>query len=177
MGCEDTSTVSGMGLSAASVTAECTAAVVPPGLRPEEENRAREGAEVFLGLLLRHLDGDAAALAEIQGMLHAVARSVVEAGDAAGQLLDRFDAGRHVLIRALLESGVSSEQATDADDRLRLAQAALRSAIRDAETGYEAIIDGAVATVTRAIESGAAPEQAIHVAAASLCGLIDADRS
>ena len=166
-----------MGLSAASVSADYITAVVPSGLGPEDQARARGGAEVFLDLLLRHLDGDAQALTAIQRMLHEVAADVVEEGDDAGELLDRFDAGRHVLIRALLESGVSPEQATDADDRLRLAQAALRTAIRDAAAGYEAVIDGAVGTVTRAIETGAPPEQAMHVTAAALCGLIDADRA
>ncbi|HZS13871.1 MAG TPA: HAMP domain-containing sensor histidine kinase [Candidatus Dormibacteraeota bacterium] len=110
-------------------------------------------------------------------MLRAVATQVVEEGDDAGVLLDRFDAGRHVLIRALLESGAGAEAASQADDRLRLAQSAARTAIRDAQAGYEAVIDAAVAEVSRAIEDGAAPEEAMQVAAASLSGLVNADRA
>jgi len=166
-----------MGLSAAAVRDEYAAAVVPPGLLPEDDARAREGADAFLQVLLRHVGGDAAALAQAEAMLRAVAAQVVEEGDDAGILLDRFDAGRHVLIRALLEGGASLQEATDADDRLRLAQSAARTAIRDAIAGYESVIDNAVAEVTRVIERGAAPEQAMHVAAASLCGLVDADRA
>src|SRR5579884_1118406 len=166
-----------MGLSSAAVSEGYLAAVVPPGLPPRDDARAREGAAAFLQILLRHVQGDAEALGEAEGMLRAVATQVVEEGDDAGVLLDRFDAGRHVLIQALLQSGASAEEAADADDRLRVAQRATRTAIRDAQVSYEAVIDAAVADVTRAIETGAAPEEAMHVAAASLTGLVAADRS
>lgn len=166
-----------MGLSAAAVREGYFAAVVPPGLSPEDDARAREGAEAFLQILLRHVAGAPEALGEAEVLLRAIAAQVVEEGDDAGVLLDRFDAGRHVLIRALLDGGAPAREASDADDRLRVAQIAARTAIRDAVAGYEAVIDEAVAAVTSAIERGGAPEEALHVAAASLCGLVGADRA
>lgn len=169
--------MSEMVLSSAAVGEQYLAAVVPPGLSAEDDVRAREGANAFLEILLRHVAGDHGALADAEVMLRAVATQIVEEGEDAGVLLDRFDAGRHVIIRAVLESGATPEQAAECDDRLRLAQSAMRSAIRDATVAYDAVIDHAVATVTQAIESGAQPEEAMHVAAASLCGLVNADRA
>jgi len=166
-----------MGLSSAAVGEQYLAAVVPPGLPPQDDARAREGANAFLEILLRHVAGDAGALAEAEVLLRAVATQIVEEGDDAGILLDRFDAGRHVIIAAVLAAGADSAEAADCDDRLRLAQSAMRSAIRDATVAYDAVIDHAVGLVTQAIESGGAPEEAMHVAAASLCGLVNADRA
>lgn len=166
-----------MGLSSTAVGEQYLAAVVPPGLPPQDDARAREGANAFLGILLRHLAGDRDALAEAEVMLRAVAAQIVQEGDDAGVLLDRFDAGRHVLIRAALESGASPGEAAEYDDRLRVAQSSMRSAIRDATVAYDAVIDDAVTAVTRAIEGGSPPEEAMHVAAASLCGLVNSDRA
>jgi signal transduction histidine kinase len=165
-----------MGLSSAVVGERYLAAVVPTGLPATDDARAREGANAFLEILLRHLAGDPGALADAEVMLRAVAAQIVEEGDDAGVLLDRFDAGRHVLIAAVLEAGASAEQAAECDDRLRLAQSAMRTAIRDAGVAFDAVIDAAVGTVTQAIESGTAPAEAMRVAATTLCGLVNADR-
>jgi signal transduction histidine kinase len=169
--------MSGLGLSAAAVTDDFLAAVVPTGLRPEDDARARQGAEAFLQVLLRHLAGDPEALGQAEEMLRAVAAQVVEEGDDAGVLLDRFDAGRHVLIRAILEGDCPPDHALVADDRLRIVQSLARTAIRDAGTGYQQVIDSAVAEVTSVIESGVPPEEAMHVAAATLCRLVNSDRA
>ena len=177
MGREATAPVKSIGLSASAVSDGYFAAVVPPGLRPEDDARAREGASTFLQVLLRHLAGDPEALPQAETMLRHVADDVVEQGTDAGLLLDRFDAGRHVLMRAILELGAQPDQVIQADDRLRLAQSALRSAIREAEEGYQKVIDDAVGDVTRAIEGGSAPEEAMQIAAASLSRLVGADRA
>src|SRR5690348_5213658 len=113
--------MSEMGLSSATVGEQYLAAVVPSGLPPEDDARAREGANAFLQILLRHVAGDAGALAEAGVLLRAVATQIVEEGDDAGVLLDRFDAGRHVLIAAILEAGAVPAEAADCDDRLRMA--------------------------------------------------------
>jgi signal transduction histidine kinase len=176
-GREATASVNNIGLSVAAVSEGYLAAVVPPGLTPEDDARAREGASAFLQLLLRHLAGDPEALPQAEVVLRSVATLVVEEGDDAGVLLDRFDAGRHVLVRALLELGAQPDQVVEADDRLRVAQQAARSAIRDAQDSYQRVIDGAVGDVTRAIEDGAAPEEAMRIAASSLSHLVKADRA
>lgn len=166
-----------MGLSSAAVGEQYLAAVVPPGLPAPDDARAREGAAAFLAILLRHVAGDDGALAEAEVLLREMAARLVEEGDDPGVLLDRFDAGRHVLMGAVLDGGAGAVDAVECDDRLRLAQSSMRTAIRDAAAAYDAVIDGAVEAVTRAIESGSAPEDAMHVAAASLCGLVGSDRA
>jgi signal transduction histidine kinase len=165
------------GLSPASVADAYLHAVVPPGLRPSAQARARDGAMAFLDVLLRHVGGDAAALGEIEAVLHSVATQVVQEGDDPGVLLDRFDAGRHVILDAILSSTVPAEIASQADDRLRLAQRSVRTAIRDAMADYQATIDAAVAEVTTAIENHASPDDVMHVAAGALCRLVSADRA
>jgi signal transduction histidine kinase len=108
-----------------------------------------------------------------------VAAQVVRTGDDPGVLLDRFDAGRHVILRALIERGEATTPAAivDADDGLRAVHHAIRTAIHDAVGDTEREIDGAVVEVSRAIEGGANPDEVMRVAAASLCGLVAADRA
>jgi signal transduction histidine kinase len=170
-------TVSRVELSLEVLAADYLAAVVPVGLDPGDDQRARREAVAFLDLLLRHLKGDVAALDEIESRLRTVAGQVVQEGDDAGVLLDRFDAGRHVILRYLLRAGAAAVEVEDVDDRLREAQSAARGAIRDAAADYEALIEGWVAEVTRGIESGAAPDEVMHVAAGALCALVDSDRA
>jgi signal transduction histidine kinase len=177
MGRDISAPMSIQGLSASEVTEAYISAVVPPGLRPGDEARAREGASAFLDVLRRHLAGDPEALPQAEEMLRAVAAQVVEQGDDAGVLLDRFDAGRHVLTRAALELGLERDMIIEVDDRLRVAQSAARTAIDEAVAAYAAIIDEAVGEVTRAIEGGAPPDEAMYVAAAVLRRLAKADRA
>jgi signal transduction histidine kinase len=177
MGRELSPVVSTVGLASPAVTAAYVDAVVPPGLAEADDTRAREGARAFLDVLLRHVAGDPEAMPQADQMLREVATEVVEDGDDAGVLLDRFDAGRHVLIQAILESDMPRELAAVADDRLRIAQSAARAAIRDATVAYDSTIAEAVAEVTRAVEGGAAPEGAMHLAATTLCRLVGADRA
>ena len=177
MGRDLSAPMSIQGLSAPEVTEAYMAAVVPPGLQPVDEGRAREGASAFFDVLLRHLAGDPEALPQAEDMLRVVAAQVVEEGDDAGVLLDRFDAGRHVLMRAALDLGLERDMVVEVDDRLRVAQSAARTAIDEATTAYTAVIDDAVSEVTRAIEGGAPPDEAMYVAAAVLCRLAGADRA
>src|SRR5258708_2225044 len=157
MGREPSPMVSTAGLASAAVGEAYIDAVVPPGLAEADHARASEGATAFFNILLRHVAGDPEAMPQAEAMLRSVATEVVEQGDDAGVLLDRFDAGRHVLIQAILESDMPREMAAVADDRLRIAQSAARTAIRDATVAYDSIIDNAVGQVTRAVEGGAAP--------------------
>src|SRR5258708_30239575 len=92
-------------LPADAVNDAFVSAVVPPGLATAEDARARSDAAAFLAMLLRHLDGDPGALPEIAAAVRAVAGEVVRGGDNPGILLDRFDRGRPVILRALLERG------------------------------------------------------------------------
>ena len=166
------------GLPAEAVADAFVAVVVPPGLEPDADRRARAEATAFLDILLLHLDGDAGALASLQAAVRAVATETVSRGDDPGILLDRFDAGRHAIMRALLERGLDEPAAVvDADDRLREVQHGIRTAIHDAVSGFEAVIDRAVGDVTRAIESGAAPDDVMRLATATLSRLVEADRA
>jgi signal transduction histidine kinase len=169
--------VSTAGLTAASLAAAYIDAVVPAGLDPSGEARARDDATAFLGMLLRHVQGDAAALGEIEAMLSAVAAGVVREGDDPGVLLDRFDSGRHVILAALLAAGCQSAEVAAADDRLRVAMRTVRTAIRDALAEYEATIKRAVGEVTAAIERNAPPDEVMQLAAEKLCRLVECDRA
>ncbi len=170
--------VSRAGLSADVVADAFVSAVVPPGLDAAQDARARGDAAAFLGALLRHLDGDPGARTELERLLRAVAAEVVSSGDDAGILLDRLESGAHVLLAAMLESGRATPEAVIAtDQRLRDVQHLARVAISDALADYERVIDRAVLEVTRAIESGAAPEEVMAVAAAGLWHLVEADRA
>ena len=153
------------------------AAVVPPGLDPKDDRRAREGASAFLEVLLRHVDGDERAVGEVRAILGAVAAEVIGEGDDPGVLLDRFDAGRHVILRAASDAGATAAQVIAVDDRLRTTQSAARAAVRDAVADFERSIDSAVAEVTRAIEGGRTPEDVMRVAAGALCSVVAADRA
>jgi signal transduction histidine kinase len=172
------STMSPSRLTAEAVSDAFVDAVVPPGLGAADDARARSEAGAFLAMLLRHLDGDPEALPEIAAAIRAVASEVVRAGDDPGVLLDRFDGGRHVILRALIERGEATAAiVVDADDRLREIQQAARTAIHDAVADFDNEIDAAVAEVSRAIEGGAVPDEVLRVAAASLCRLVTADRA
>jgi signal transduction histidine kinase len=178
MGRDPSSTLTRSGLSAASVGELFLAAVVPEGLGPAEDARAREEAAAFLGLLLRHLDGDRRALAEMESQARAIAAELIRRGADPGLLLDRLDEGRHAILRALLTATPAApEVAVAADDRLRQVQRGVRHAIRDAQAGFDAETDEAVAEVARAIEAGSTPDEVMGVAAAMLCRLVEADRA
>lgn len=177
MGRDAFTAVSNMGLSAALVADAYLAAVVPPGLDRPQRARAQEWASAFLGTLLRHVAGDPRALGDMESQLRRIAYEVVREGDDAGVLIDRFDAGRHIILDAMLAAGQPAASVSDADDRLRLAQQAVRAAIRDAVAHYERIIEMSVAEVTAAIEGGAAPEDVMHVTAGALCALVESDRA
>jgi signal transduction histidine kinase len=177
MGRDPAPPVSPAGVSAGSLAAAYLAAVVPAGLAPSDAASAREGAAAFLDVLLRHVDGDASALGEIETMLRAVAAGVVREGDDPGILLDRYDSGRHVILAAMLDAGAPAGAVADADDRLGEAMRVVRTAIRDALAEYESVIDSAVGEVTEAIERSAAPDEVMHIAAEMLCRLVECDRA
>ena len=176
MGRDVATAVTDAGLSAA-VTDEYLAAVVPQGLAPPQLARARAEAEAFLAILVRHVGGDPVALGEIQTWQRRVAFEVVQRGGDPGVLIDRFDAGRHVIVTALAGGGRTATEIAAADDRLRVAQQAMRTAIRDAVAHDEHVVDQAVAEVTAAIEAGSTPDDVMHVAAGALCRLVEADRA
>jgi len=165
------------GLVAGPVSEPFLAAVVPPGLDRPSATRARAEAAAFLDLLLRHLDGEEAALPAIEAAVRDVAAGIVRQGDDAGLLLDRFDAGRHVLLAALLERRAAPEVVVEADDRLLTVHHAVRRAIDEAGADFDAVIDGAIREVSRSIEGGNAPDDVLRLAAATLCRLVEADRA
>jgi signal transduction histidine kinase len=172
-------TVSSAGIPAEAVSDAFLDAVVPEGLAPEELQRAREDAEAFLRILLRHIGGDPEALAEIEARVHGVAGELVHAGADPGVLLDRFDHGRHVLLCAVTEQAVTTgaSEVIGTDDRLRSAQRAARQGVSRALADFEAELDSAVAEVTRAIESRIPPDEVMQTAAATLCRLVQSDRA
>jgi len=169
--------VSRAGLSAEAVSDAFISAVVPRGLGTGDMARAREEAVAFLAILIRHLDGDQRALAEMENRARAIASDLIRHGADPGLLLDRLDDGRHAILSALLATAPAAPGVIEAaDERLRTMQRGVRHAIRDAVAGFDAEIDDAVAEVTRAIEGGLPPDDVMQVAASTLARLVQADR-
>ena len=150
-------------------------AVVPAGLAPEHEQRARRQAAEFVDRVLRYAAGDETMLMRMTASVRDAAAELISLGQEPGLLLDRLDQGRRVLLRAVDCLDPPSGTVTALDDRLAALQSAARRAIQEAFAADQQALDKAVGAVLEAATGADDPDLVMQRAASGFRQLIGAD--
>ena len=150
-------------------------AVLPPDLPESYRAMARGRADEFASVVLTHVFGDDAALSTVEAMVHAGAADSLQAGERPGPILDRLDAGRRVILRAVDALAPPAGTISALDDRFSAVQSAGRRAIDQAVSEHAGVIETAVAGVVGDTQVGLRPEQVMLATAHAFAALVGAD--
>jgi signal transduction histidine kinase len=150
-------------------------AVLPPDLPAAYQAEARRRADEFAAVVLSHVFGDDSALGAVAEMVHGGAADSLQAGEHAGTILDRLDAGRRVVLGAVDALAPAAGTISALDDRFAAVLSAARRAVEDAVAEHAGVIEAAVAGVVGETEAGLRPEQVMVATARAFAALVDAD--
>jgi len=164
-----------IGLDDPGLRAAYVDAVVPGGLAPIHDQRARRQAAEFVERVLGYAAGDDTMLARVAAGVRDAAAELISLGQEPGLLLDRLDQGRRVLLRAVDGLNPPSGTLSALDDRLAALQSAARRAIHEAWAADQQMLDRAVGQVVEAAIEPDDPELVMQRAAAGFRQLIGAD--
>jgi signal transduction histidine kinase len=152
-------------------------ALVPPDLPDDLDRRARQQAAEFCELVRRHISGDATALTDLSNAVWGAAAEMLQHGAEPGMMLERLDAGRRLVLRAIDRSSPEPGTLSALDDRLAEIQVTSRRAIIDAITADDAVIDAAVVRALGPDSGRQSPDELMDAATESFRVLVGGDTS